>query len=81
MSDIKIILKHDVYRDITVEPINLRNAIYAGDSAAQRIMFRCWANHGSVQPDDLSQKTVTAHFIRPDGGDVVISGVGGAEWS
>lgn len=81
MSDIKIILKHDVYRDVTVEPINLRNAIYAGDSAAQRIMFRCWANHGSVQPDDLSQKTVTAHFIRPDGGDVVISGVGGAEWS
>ena len=81
MSDIKIILKHDVYRDVTVEPINLRNAIYAGDSAAQRLMFRCWANHGSVQPDDLSQKTVTAHFIRPDGGDVVITGVGGAEWS
>ncbi len=81
MSDIRIILRHDVYRDKTVEPINLRNAIYAGDASAQRIMFRVWENHDSIVPDDLSQETVSARFVRPDGGDVVIAGVGGPEWS
>ena len=78
---VQIIMDRDVYLDSPVTPVTLTNAIYAGDSDAQRIRFRCFQKHGQIAPMDLSEITITAHFIRPDGGDVVITGVGGTTYS
>ena len=78
---VQIIMDRDVYLDSPVTPVTLTNAIYAGDADAQRIRFRCFQKHGQIAPMDLSEITITAHFIRPDGGDVVITGTGGSTYS
>lgn len=81
MADIQIILSRDVYLDSLVTPVTMADPLFAGDASAQRIRFRCFQRHGNPAPLDLSGTTITAHFIRPDEGDVVITGVGGSEWS
>lgn len=78
---VQIIMDRDIYLDAPVTPVTLTNPIYAGDADAQRIRFRCFQKHGQIAPMDLSEITITAHFIRPDGGDVVITGTGGSTYS
>lgn len=78
---VQIIMDRDIYLDAPVTPVTLTNPIYAGDADAQRIRFRCFQKHGNIAPMDLSEITITAHFIRPDGGDVVITGTGGSTYS
>lgn len=78
---VQIIMSRDVYLDNAVTPITLANPLYAGDAQAQRIRFRCFQKHGQTVPMDLTGTTITAHFIRPDDGDVVITGTAGSEWS
>lgn len=78
---VQIILDRDIYLDSTVTPSTLIDPIYAGDADAQRIRFRTFQKHNQIVPIDMSGQTITAHFIRPDGGDVVITGTGGTEYS
>ena len=81
MANVQIILNRDIYLDSVATPISFTDPIYVGDAYAQRIRFRTFQKHGNLAPLDLSETTITAHFIRPDDADVVITGVGGAEWS
>lgn len=78
---VQIILNRDIYLDSAVVPVTLTNPLYYGDVDAQRIRFRVFQAHGDETPIDLSEATITAHFLRPDDGDVVITGTGGTEWS
>lgn len=78
---VQIILNRDIYLDSVVSPVTLTNPIYYGDADAQRIRFRVYQSHGDETPLDLSEATITTHFLRPDDGDVIISGVGGSEYS
>lgn len=81
MSKVQIIMSRDIYLDTPVTPITLANPLYVGDNDAQRVRFRVFQQHGDTVPMDLTGVTVMMHFIRPDGGDVVITGTPGTEWS